>query len=226
MTINENGHCEGVSDILQKGKPNDELACPICEEPTLVYKDPINKIEGSNKYAGTKTAKNLLEAFAEGSKARNKYAYFAEVAEKEGYEQIADVFLQTAKNEKEQARLCLGELGGIRNTAHNLITAAEIEMYEANDTYGRCAKEADAEGFPEMAESFRKIAEIDKAYGDSFRKLIAEMEIKKKPKKAGDSMWKCRICGHLIIGKAVPEICPVCNYSKSYFEVKEDKYKC
>ena len=173
---------------------------------------------------GTKTEKNLMAAFAGESQARNKYAYFASVAKKEGYEQIAAIFLKTAENEKEHAKLWFKYLDGIGNTAQNLKAAAEGENYEWTDMYDTFAKEAEEEGFKELAEKFRAVGRIEKTHEERYRTLLNNVETNAVFEKAGERMWECRNCGHIVVGKAAPEICPVCNHPRSYFEVREENY--
>ena len=173
---------------------------------------------------GTKTEKNLMAAFAGESQARNKYTYFASVAKKEGYEQIAAIFLKTAENEKEHAKLWFKYLDGIGNTAQNLKTAAEGENYEWTDMYDTFAKEAEEEGFKELAEKFRAVGRIEKTHEERYRTLLNNVEMNAVFEKAGERMWECRNCGHIVVGKAAPEICPVCNHPRSYFEVREENY--
>ena len=173
---------------------------------------------------GTKTEKNLMAAFAGESQARNKYTYFASVAKKEGYEQIAAIFLKTAENEKEHAKLWFKYLDGIGNTAQNLKAAAEGENYEWTDVYDTFAKEAEEEGFKELAEKFRAVGRIEKTHEERYRTLLNNVETNAVFEKAGERMWECRNCGHIVVGKAAPEICPVCNHPRSYFEVREENY--
>ncbi len=180
--------------------------------------------QSKNKYAGTKTEKNLWEAFAGESQARNKYTYFASVAKKEGYQQIAAIFEQTAANEKEHAKLWFKALGELGDTARNLLHAAEGENYEWTDMYDRFAKEAEEEGFTELAEKFRMVAKIEKSHEDRYRKLLNNVEMKAVFEKSDEIMWECRNCGHLVIGKNAPEICPVCAHPQSYFEVRNENY--
>ncbi len=177
-----------------------------------------------NKYEGTKTEKNLLEAFAGESQARNKYTYFASVAKKEGYEQIAEIFTKTANNEKEHAELWFKELGLLGNTSENLLHAAEGENYEWTDMYERFAKDAEEEGFTVLAYKFREVAKIEKAHEDRYRKLLNNVEMQQVFEKSGETMWECRNCGHLVIGKKAPEVCPVCAHAQSYFEVRAENY--
>ena len=177
-----------------------------------------------NKYAGTKTEKNLWEAFAGESQARNKYTYFASVAKKAGYEQIAALFLKTADNEKEHAKLWFKALGELNDTELNLKAAAEGENYEWTDMYDRMAKEAEEEGFIELAAQFRGVAAVEKAHEERYRKLLENVETKKVFEKAGVVMWECRNCGHLVMGTKAPEICPVCAHPQAYFEVHAENY--
>ena len=178
----------------------------------------------ANKYAGTKTEQNLMAAFAGESEARKKYTYFASVAKKAGYEQIAALFLKTADNEKEHAKLWFKELEELGTTEENLAAAAEGENFEWTDMYDRMAKEADEEGFPELAEKFRGVAAIEKAHEERYRKLLENVETKQVFEKSGVTMWECRNCGHIVIGEKAPEICPVCAHPQSFFEVKEENY--
>ena len=178
----------------------------------------------TNKYAGTKTEKNLREAFAGESQARNKYTYFASVANKAGYEQIAALFLKTAENEKEHAKLWFKALGELGDTEANLKAAAEGENYEWTDMYDRMAQEADEEGFHELAEQFRGVGAIEKHHEERYRKLLANVEEKKVFEKSGVTVWECRNCGHIVIGTKAPDVCPVCKHPQSYFEVHEENY--
>ena len=178
----------------------------------------------ANKYAGTKTEKNLWEAFAGESQARNKYTYFASTAKKEGFEQISAIFLKTAENEKEHAKLWFKELGELGDTAANLLHAAEGENFEWTDMYERMAKDAEEEGFPELAAKFRGVAAIEKAHEERYRALLSNIETKAVFEKSSVKVWECRNCGHLVVGTAAPEVCPVCNHPQSYFEVREENY--
>ena len=178
----------------------------------------------ANKYAGTKTEKNLWEAFAGESQARNKYTYFASAAKKEGFEQISALFLKTAENEKEHAKLWFKELGELGNTAANLLHAAEGENFEWTDMYERMAKEAEEEGFAELAAKFRGVAAIEKAHEERYRALLNNVETAQVFEKSSVKVWECRNCGHLVVGTAAPEVCPVCNHPQSYFEVREENY--
>ena len=173
---------------------------------------------------GTKTEKNLQAAFAGESQARNKYTYFASVAKKEGYEQIAAIFQQTADNEKEHAKLWFKELGELGNTAQNLLAAAEGENYEWTDMYETLAKEADEEGFKALAIKFRMVAAIEKTHEERYRALLNNVEMQKVFEKAEETMWECRNCGHLVIGKKAPQVCPVCVHPQSFCEVRKENY--
>ncbi len=173
---------------------------------------------------GSKTEKNLMEAFAGESQARNKYTYFASVAKKEGYQQISAIFEETANNEKEHAKLWFKALGELGNTEENLLHAAEGENYEWTDMYDRFAKDAEEEGFTELAARFRMVAAIEKTHEERYRKLLNNVEMKAVFEKAGETMWECRNCGHLVMGKKAPEVCPVCAHPQSYFEVRKENY--
>lgn len=178
----------------------------------------------NNKYKGTQTGKNLEAAFAGESQARNKYTYFASAAKKEGYEQIAALFLKTADNEKEHAKLWLKELQGIGDTAHNLAVAAEGENFEWTDMYEEFAKTAEAEGFKELAVKFRMVGEIEKQHEERYRALLKNVETAAVFAKSEVKVWECRNCGHIVVGTNAPEACPVCNHPKSYFELREENY--
>ena len=176
------------------------------------------------KYAGTQTEKNLLAAFVGESEARNKYTFFASKARKEGYEQIAALFLKTAENEKEHAKLWFKELEGIGDTAENLQAAAEGENYEWTDMYEDFAKTAEAEGFTELAHRFRLVAAIEKHHEERYRALLHNVEMAEVFAKSEVKVWECRNCGHIVIGTSAPEVCPTCNHPQSYFEVREENY--
>ena len=173
---------------------------------------------------GTKTEQNLMAAFAGESQARNKYTYFASKAKKEGFEQIAAIFNQTADNEKEHAKMWFKLLGGIGNTAENLLAAAEGENYEWTDMYDTFAKEAEEEGFVEIAAKFRAVAKIERSHEERYRALLNNVEMQKVFEKSEEIMWECRNCGHLVMGKKAPEVCPVCDHPQSYFEVRKVNY--
>ena len=173
---------------------------------------------------GSKTEKNLMEAFDGESQARNKYTYFASVAKKEGYEQIAALFLETAENEKEHAKIHFKYLNGISDTKANLAAAAAGENYEWTDMYDRMAKDADEEGFTEIAAKFRGIGAIEKEHEARFRRLLENVENGEVFKRGSITIWKCRNCGHIVVGTEAPKVCPVCNHAQSYFEVKAENY--
>ncbi len=178
-----------------------------------------------NKYTGTQTEKNLEAAFAGESQARNKYTYFASKAKKEGYEQIAALFLKTADNEKEHAKMWYKELhNGVASTAENLLAAAEGENYEWTDMYDGFAKTADEEGFHELAEKFRLVAAIEKHHEDRYRALLQNVETKTVFEKSEVKVGECRNCGHIVVGTAAPEICPTCDHPRAYFEVNAKNY--
>ena len=178
----------------------------------------------ANKYAGTQTEKNLEAAFAGESQARNKYTYFASAAKKEGYEQISALFLKTADNEKEHAKLWFKELGGIGNTAENLGAAADGENYEWTDMYAGFAETADKEGFHELAAKFRLVAKIEKEHEERYRALLKNVETATVFEKAEVTVWECRNCGHSVVGKKAPVLCPTCAHPQSYFEVNAKNY--
>ncbi len=178
----------------------------------------------ANKYAGTQTEKNLEAAFAGESQARNKYTYFASKAKKEGFEQIAALFLETADNEKEHAKLWFKELGGIGDTAANLAEAAAGENYEWTDMYDGFAKTAEAEGFLELAEKFRGVAAIEKRHEERYRALLKNVETAEVFARSEIKVWECRNCGHIVVGKEAPEICPVCAHPKAYFELHKTNF--
>ena len=173
---------------------------------------------------GSKTEQNLMAAFAGESQARNKYTYFASVAKKEGYEQISAIFQKTADNEKEHAKMWFKALGELGNTAQNLLHAAEGENYEWTDMYATFAKEAEEEGFVELAAKFRMVAEIEKNHEERYRALLKNVEAQEVFKKEEVTVWECRNCGHLVSGAEAPEICPVCAHPRSYFEVRAENY--
>ncbi len=206
----------------------EDFICPLCKHPASdfekVKKSKGDNIMATNKYAGTKTEKNLWEAFAGESQARNKYTYFASVAKKAGYEQIAALFLQTADNEKEHAKLWFKALGELGDTPANLLHAAEGENAEWTDMYERMAKEAEEEGFPELAAQFRGVGAIEKMHEERYRALLKNIEVMEVFKKSGVTMWECRNCGHVVVGLEAPEVCPVCNHPQAYFEVRKENY--
>ncbi len=179
---------------------------------------------GEKKYVGSKTEQNLMAAFAGESQARNKYTYFASVAKKEGYEQISELFLKTANNEKEHAKMWFKELGELGNTAENLAHAADGENYEWTDMYESFAKDAEEEGFTALAAKFRGVAKIEKEHEERYRALLTNVEMQSVFEKGEEAMWECRNCGHLVMGKKAPELCPVCAHPQSYFEVRNENY--
>ena len=178
----------------------------------------------ANKYAGTQTEKNLMAAFSGESEARNKYTYFASKAKKEGYEQIAALFLKTADNEKEHAKMWLKELGGIGDTAENLLHAAEGENYEWTDMYAGFAETAEAEGFKGLAAKFRLVAAIEKHHEERYRALLKNVETAQVFEKSEVKVWECRNCGHIVVGTKAPAACPVCAHPQSFFEVTAENY--
>ena len=178
----------------------------------------------ANKYAGTQTEKNLEAAFAGESQARNKYTYFASTAKKAGFEQIADLFLKTADNEKEHAKMWFKELGGLGDTAENLAAAADGENFEWTDMYEGFAKTAEEEGFAELAKKFRGVAAIEKHHEERYRALLKNVETAKVFEKSEVKVWECRNCGHIMVGTKAPQACPVCAHPQSYFEVSAENY--
>ena len=203
----------------------EDFTCPRCKQPSSAFE----KIEeapakSGSKYAGTQTEKNLEAAFAGESQARNKYTYYSSVAQNEGYEQIAALFLKTAENEKAHARMWFEELGGLGNTTENLLHAAEGENYEWTDMYDGFAKTAEEEGFPELAAKFRLVAAIEKRHEERYRALLRNIETSQVFEKSEVKVWECRNCGHIVVGTAAPEVCPTCQYAKSYFEINCENY--
>lgn len=213
-----------VCGYIHEGELPEGFRCPKCKQPATVFVKIEEEKEIKNIYAGTKTEKNLMEAFSGESQARNKYTYFANIAQREGYDQLAEIFLMTARNEQEHARIWYEELGNLGNTAENLLHAAEGENYEWTDMYDGFAKDAEAEGFKELAERFRRVAAIEKSHEERYRKLLKNIEMQQVFEKGEETMWECRVCGHLVMGKKAPEVCPVCKYSQSYFEVRKENY--
>ncbi|MBO4844106.1 MAG: rubrerythrin family protein [Bacteroidales bacterium] len=177
-----------------------------------------------SKYSGTQTEKNLLEAFAGESQARNKYTYFASAAKKEGYEQIAALFLKTAENEKEHAKLWFKELEGIGDTAQNLAAAADGENFEWTDMYENFAKTAEAEGFTALAKKFRMVGAIEKEHEERYRALLKNVETAAVFEKSEVKVWECRNCGHIVVGTKAPQLCPVCAHPQSFFEINAKNY--
>ena len=196
--------------------------CPVCKQPAEKFN--LVEEEKKNPYAGTQTEKNLETAFAGESQARNKYTYFASVAKKEGYEQMAALFLKTADNEKEHAKIWFKELNGLGDTADNLLSAAEGENYEWTDMYDGFAKTAEEEGFPELAAKFRAVAAIEKHHEERYRALLKNIETAQVFEKSEVKVWECRNCGHIVVGIKAPEVCPVCAHPQAYFEVNAENY--
>jgi rubrerythrin len=214
--------CKVCAEIFQV--PEGEVAvCPRCR----VTGDKLEEVvvsDKTTKYAGTQTEKNLQAAFAGESQARNKYTYYASKAKKEGYEQIAALFLKTAENEKEHAKLWFKELAGIGDTAQNLADAADGENYEWTDMYAGFADVADAEGFHDLAKKFRLVAAIEKHHEERYRALLRNVETAQVFEKSEVKVWECRNCGHIVVGTKAPEKCPTCDHPQSYFEVNAENY--
>lgn len=205
----------------------EDFVCPLCKHPASDFEKIIIKEEktmATNKYSGTQTEKNLQEAFAGESQARNKYTYFASVAKKEGYEQMSALFLKTADNEKEHAKMWFKELAGLGDTKSNLADAAEGENYEWTDMYDGFAKTAEEEGFPELAAKFRAVGEIEKHHEERYRALLKNIETAQVFEKSEVKVWECRNCGHIVVGTKAPEVCPVCNHPQSFFEIHQENY--
>ena len=211
--------CKVCGYVYEGDELPEDFICPVCRQPASAFEKVEEKKDVSNLYAGTKTEKNLLEAFAGESQARNKYTFFAKVAEREGYEELAEIFLKTARNEQEHARIWFEALGHINSSAENLLAAAEGENYEWTDMYARMAREADEEGFYEIAETFRKVGEIEKRHEERYRRLLNDVKMKSVFEKSSLTIWECRVCGHIVVGTKAPDVCPVCKYSQAYFEV-------
>ena len=213
-----------VCGYVHEGPITDDFKCPKCGAPASAFVKVEEIKPAVNRYAGTKTEKNLEAAFAGESQARNKYTYFAQVAAQEGYQQLSEIFLKTAGNEMEHAKIWFGELGHIGKTAANLLAAAEGENYEWTDMYKGFADDAEAEGFPALAARFRRVAEVEKSHEERYRALLKNVEMQKVFEKSEEVMWECRVCGHLVIGKKAPGACPICGYSQSFFEVRKENY--
>lgn len=239
--------CKICGFIYEGSELPKDFICPLCGHPAEdfepVYEESsvqeksekiaesknentenITEENKMNKYAGTQTEKNLQAAFAGESQARNKYTYFASKAKKEGFEQIAALFLKTADNEKEHAKLWFKELDGIGDTAANLAAAAEGENYEWTDMYDGFAKTAEEEGFPELAQKFRTVAAIEKHHEERYRALLKNVEMKEVFEKSEVKIWECRNCGHIVVGTKAPDVCPVCNHPQSFFELNAENY--
>ncbi len=202
----------------------EDFTCPRCKQPASSFEKIEEAAPRANRYAGTQTEKNLEAAFAGESQARNKYTFFSSVAQSEGYEQIAALFLKTAENERSHAKMWFEELGGIGSTAENLLHAAEGENYEWTDMYDGFAKTAEAEGFPELAAKFRLVAAIEKRHEERYRALLRNVETARVFEKSEIKVWECCNCGHIVVGTAAPEVCPTCRYAKGFFEITCDNY--
>ena len=232
--IRESGYMlpqsSNANKILNEIKNNDKFEnIPAQEIEKLLNKIKVNdkkekENDNMNKYQGTQTEKNLMEAFAGESQARNKYTYFSSVAKKEGYEQMAALYLKTAENEKEHAKMWFKELNGIGSTEENLKAAADGENYEWTDMYENFAKTAEEEGFPELAFKFRMVGTIEKHHEERYIALLKNIEMKEVFEKSEVKIWECRNCGHIIVGTKAPEMCPVCSHPKSYFEINAENY--
>ena len=213
-----------VCGYVHEGPLPEGFKCPRCGAPLSAFVKLEDAKKAASPYAGTKTEKNLQAAFAGESQARNKYTYFAQVAAREGYEQLAEIFLKTAGNEMEHARIWFEELGHLGKTAENLLAAAEGENYEWTDMYQGFAKDAEDEGFPALAARFRRVADVEKTHEARYRALLQNVEMQKVFEKSEETMWECRVCGHLVIGKKAPGACAICGSSQSYFEVRKENY--
>ncbi len=212
-----------ICGYIHEGKLEDGFVCPICRAPKEKFV-LVEETKKENKYSGTKTEENLKSAFAGESQARNKYTYWANVAKNEGYEQISELFLKTARNEQEHARIWFEALGGIETTKENLKHAAEGENYEWTDMYSGFAKTAREEGFLELAAKFEAVALVEKAHEERYLALLQNVEMNKVFEKSEITMWECRVCGHLVMGKKALKQCPICGYSESFFEVRKENY--
>lgn len=217
-----------LTSVLTRVKNRGAFLCGLSRKTMLQQptNDTKKEREGNimSKYEGTQTEKNLQAAFAGESQARNKYTYFASVAKKEGYEQIAALFLRTADNEKEHAKMWFKEMNGIGDTAQNLKNASEGENYEWTDMYDGFAKTAEEEGFPELAQKFRLVAAIEKHHEERYRALLHNVEMAEVFAKSEVKVWECRNCGHIVVGTQAPEVCPTCNHPQSYFEIHCENY--
>ena len=212
-----------VCGYIHEGEEAPEK-CPVCKQPKEVFEKLEEEKKTTNPYAGTQTEKNLEAAFAGESQARNKYTYFASVAKNEGYEQMAALFLKTADNEKEHAKMWFKELNGLGDTPTNLLHAAEGENYEWTDMYDGFAKTAEEEGFPELAAKFRMVGAIEKHHEERYRALLKNIETSQVFEKSEVKVWECRNCGHIVVGTKAPEVCPVCVNPQSFFEVNAENY--
>ncbi|MBR6332257.1 MAG: rubredoxin [Dehalococcoidales bacterium] len=197
---------------------------PIQQEKASTAPASAEQPSAANPYTGTQTEKNLQAAFAGESQARNKYTYFASVAKKEGYEQISEIFLKTAENEKEHAKMWFKELKGIGTTEDNLAAAADGENHEWTSMYDEFADTAEKEGFSELAAKFRMVGQIEKQHEERYRALLENIDMKKVFEKSEVKIWECRNCGHIVVGMKAPEVCPVCAHPRSYFELRQTNY--
>ena len=213
-----------VCGYIHEGPITDDFTCPRCKQPASKFVKVEPEATKKNPYAGTQTEKNLEAAFAGESQARNKYTYFASRARKDGFEQIAALFLKTADNEKEHAKMWFKELNGIGDTAQNLAAAADGENYEWTDMYEGFAVTAEKEGFPVLAAKFRAVAAIEKHHEERYRALLKNVEMQEVFRKSEVKVWECRNCGHIVVGTKAPEVCPVCAHPQSYFEVNAENY--
>ncbi|MBQ6544641.1 MAG: 4Fe-4S binding protein [Lachnospiraceae bacterium] len=213
-----------VCGYIHEGPLPEDFRCPVCKQPASKFVKVEAEAPKKNPYAGTQTEKNLEAAFAGESQARNKYTYFASRAKKDGFEQISALFLKTADNEKEHAKMWFKELNGIGSTAENLAAAADGENYEWTDMYEGFAVTAEKEGFPELAAKFRMVAAIEKHHEERYRALLRNVEAQEVFKKSEVKVWECRNCGHIVVGTAAPEVCPVCAHPQSYFEINAENY--
>ena len=213
-----------VCGYIHEGPLPEDFRCPVCKQPASKFVRVGPEAPKKNPYAGTETEKNLEAAFAGESQARNKYTYFASQAKKDGFEQIAALFLKTADNEREHAKMWFKELNGIGTTAENLAAAADGENYEWTDMYEGFAVTAEREGFPALAAKFRMVAAIEKHHEERYRALLKNVEMQEVFRKSEVKVWECRNCGHIVVGTQAPEICPVCAHPQSYFEINAENY--
>ena len=213
-----------VCGYIHEGPLPEDFKCPVCRQPASKFVKVEPEAPKKNPYAGTQTEKNLEAAFAGESQARNKYTYFASQAKKDGFEQIAALFLKTADNEKEHAKMWFKELNGLGSTAENLAAAADGENYEWTDMYEGFAVTAEKEGFPDLAAKFRMVAAIEKHHEERYRALLKNIEMQAVFAKSEVKVWECRNCGHIIVGTQAPEVCPVCAHPQSYFEINAENY--
>ena len=222
MTAKKKFHCKACNKVFEAPEGS-EPVCPLCgaRHDDL---EVVEELPQATRYAGTQTEKNLEAAFAGESQARNKYTYFASVARKQGFEQIAALFLKTAENEREHAELWFRELNGIGNTAPNLEAAADGENYEWTDMYAGFAETADQEGFSDLAARFRMVADIEKHHEERFRALLHNVETASVFERSEVQIWECRNCGHVVVGTKAPALCPVCQHAQSYFEIQAKNY--